>query len=364
MTVTTPARAGDTTAPVTSTSARANVCPTPSQPTPARAIPQSFSSRATPARADRPTTPTDVSPRAVDMALLEIRYLASNLDDLERIRIANSHRTKAWCREFGVDYDDRPPLALDATSADLEAAEHRAELALKRAWRKHPLAAWAKTIPGVGEKSMARLIALTGDPADRPNPAKLWAYCGHGNPNLKRRTGMSQADLFQLGNPLAKKTVWLIANNLMKDRRSPYRPVYDAAREQYATREDWTDAHRHMAALRRTGKAFLKDLWREARRLREESARAEGETTSIMRTPARADADTTPTTSTPARAIVSPSPNGQAPARAIPDPSPGDSTPARAIVGSTSIQTTPARAGDDPISVVESPARALEGARA
>lgn len=49
---------------------------------------------------------------------------------------------------------------------------------------------------------------------------------------------------------------------------SPYRVVYDRRRGHTAsTRPDWTDGHSHNDALRVAAKEFLKDLWREARRL-------------------------------------------------------------------------------------------------
>lgn len=40
-----------------------------------------------------------------------------------------------------------------------------------------------------------------------------------------------------------------------------YRMTYDQARERYATRDDWTDGHRHNASLRLVAKHILRDLW-------------------------------------------------------------------------------------------------------
>lgn len=50
----------------------------------------------------------------------------------------------------------------------------------------------------------------------------------------------------------------------MKQRRSPYREVYDQARASWVERET-SDAHKHQHALRCVAKAILKDLWVEAR---------------------------------------------------------------------------------------------------
>lgn len=182
--------------------------------------------------------------------------LAKMLDDLERVRIMNANRIGAHEREFGSS-----PPHLQVLQERLAAVEHETVLELQRAWRRHPLAAWAKGYVGLGEKSIARLIGTIGDPGERPNVAKLWAYCGHGNPNLKRAKGMTQEQAFALGNPAAKKQVYLIATCMLK---AGNRSVYDARRAATADR-DWTDGHKHADALRITGKTFLRDLWVAAR---------------------------------------------------------------------------------------------------
>lgn len=227
-------------------------------------------------------------PPARDALLVTIRHLGRTIDDLERLRIMNGNRVGAAQR----DGFDLPWMA--AVNVPLVAAEHAAELELKRAWRKHRLASWAKEVPGAGEVLMARLIAEIGDPAERPNPGKLLAYCGHGDPlrTGKVPKGATQEELFKRGNPHAKKAVWKLAYQFMRtvgtDRaaRSPYRDVYDARKAETAGKlherecvrcgpagkpalpgSEWSDAHRHADALRIVGKRFLIDLW-EADRAR------------------------------------------------------------------------------------------------
>jgi hypothetical protein len=220
---------------------------------------------------------------------LAIITLAELVDDLERIRIQTTNRIGALERTLGSSMPH-----LEVVADQLREVERQADLELRRAWRKDPLAPWAKGVPGAGERLMARLIATIGDPGDRENPAKLWAYCGHGDPARgRRRKGMSKEQLLSLGNPEAKKRVWLLALQFMKTPSSPYRAVYDDGRSRYAERlhespcvrcgpsgspalpgTPWTAGHQHAAALRLVGKRFLLDLWREARRLREESAAA------------------------------------------------------------------------------------------
>jgi hypothetical protein len=187
----------------------------------------------------------------------------------------------------------------------MRAVEHAAELELKRAWRRfdHPAVEWAKAIPGAGEVLMARLFAEIGDPGERPNPGKLLAYCGHGDPARAGRVpkNATQAELFKRGNPNAKKATWKLAYQFMRTvgspvsaseattptilaprraPRSPYRDIYDTRKADTEGKlhkascvrcgpaghpalpgSPWSDAHRHADALRIVGKRFLIDLW-------------------------------------------------------------------------------------------------------
>jgi hypothetical protein len=128
---------------------------------------------------DQAIEPTKPTARPPDPSLDTIRTLGRLLDDLERVRIMNSNRIGALERAFG---ESLPHLA--AISEPLEHAEHLAELELVRAWRKHPLAPWAKGQRGVGEKSIARLIAEIGDP--------LIGSVGHWETSNGQRTDETQ----------------------------------------------------------------------------------------------------------------------------------------------------------------------------
>lgn len=230
----------------------------------------------TPARAIVEAKPNGVPPARADVLLAAIRHLGGLLDDLELVRIANGNRIGAMERDLGDSF------GIDAIQPHLRAVEHQVKLELIRLWRKHSLAPWASDYRGLGEKSIARLVAIIGDPADRANVAKLWAYCGHGDPaRLVKRKGMTQAELFKQGNPRAKKQVWLVATSLLK---AGNRDVYNATRLKYqdATHQSacvrcgpagrpalpgsaLSDGHKHARALRATGKAFLLDLWLASR---------------------------------------------------------------------------------------------------
>jgi hypothetical protein len=221
----------------------------------------------------------------IDDLLLTIKTLGNELDDLERVRIMTSNRVGALTREFGSALPE-----LEIVEENLRLIEHVAELNLKRAWRKHPLAPWAKGIPGVGEKLIARLVAEIGAPSTRPNPAKLWAYCGLGDPARKRVKGMSQEEAFKMGNPRAKQICWLIGESFVRVNKGPYRDAYDQMRAKYAERihekpcircgpagkpappgSPWSLKHQHEAAKRYAVKMFLKDLWIASRQTPDEA---------------------------------------------------------------------------------------------
>lgn len=89
----------------------------------------------------------------------------------------------------------------------------------------------------------------------------------------------------------AKMRTFLIAESCIKNRESPYRSAYDATRQKYAgavhaaecircgpkgkpapVGSPLSDGHKHARALRAVAKEILKDLWREARRIHEETS--------------------------------------------------------------------------------------------
>lgn len=142
------------------------------------------------------------------------------------------------------------------------------------------------------------MLAAIGDPGSRCTVSQLWAYCGYhvlptnqsycdtqdapvgGDPSQSNQDSsdlhpilVGVAPKRQRGkqsnwNSTAKMRAYLIAESCMKQRRSPYRTVYDLRRAHTTlTHPEWTDGHRHNDALRITAKAILRDLWIEARRI-------------------------------------------------------------------------------------------------
>lgn len=247
----------------------------------------------------------DTTPSQAPLADPFLALAADVLDDLEQNRKANANRlghlTRLEADEDGVvrglGLDERHPdvAMLVAVIDSLKAVEHQAVLNLQRIMRRHPLGAWVQSeaCRGVGLKIAARLLAAIGDPylnmqtGEPRTVGQLWAYCGHGDPTRRKRKGMSQADLFAMGNPVAKMRVYLIAECCLKA-GGDFAEVYRARR---AVTEDrvhaadcvrcgpaghpakagspWSKAHQHADALRIVGKEFLRQLWVESKRLHE-----------------------------------------------------------------------------------------------
>jgi hypothetical protein len=238
-----------------------------------------------------------------ELAELLLRVASDALDGLERERVATGNRLESLRRVKGMA-GTAVEAELEALHAGLLELEHDATLALQRALRRHPLGPWVKRTVGVGEKQGARLLAAIGDPAARPNPAKLWQYCGHGDPARSRLRKGAKVE----HNPTAKMRVRLVAESCMKHRHSPYRAVYDCERAKWAER-DTTDGHRHAHALRIVGKAILLDLWREARAIDLSAPTLATPALRVEPVPARATVPATPMPGPPAQG--DPSRNGR-----------------------------------------------------
>lgn len=293
---------------------------TPAGQRPSSAPSTSASSFATPRVGPRWSTEAD--------ALLAL--LADVLLDMERTRIANENRLRSLRtvkQAGGLPGESALVELIDG----LLALEHRAELELKRAVRKHPLGPWVKRTVGVGEKQAGRLLGMLGDPYwhpvhDRPRlVSELWSYAGYGvvkfspgghllvEPHSGPATGGSISGGGDAGQLMAEaltrvagvapsrargqKAAWnaelrmrtyLIAESCMKQRTSPYRVVYDQGRERYREAlhaapckrcgpagkpapegSPLSDGHQHARALRLVSKALLRDLWAEAKAIHE-----------------------------------------------------------------------------------------------
>lgn len=264
--------------------------------------------------------------------------LAQQLNDLEGLRKAQANRVRILTRTdidkdgelrgFGLPEDNPTVLTLGHLLDGIESLEHETVLALQRTMRIHPLGAWQRSQKGVGEKTLARLLAVIGDPyvrMDTREPrtvSQLWAYCGlHTLPNpdfagtndssdthARRVSGAltSESNHFNRDALLvsvapgqflaarrrkgvqsnwsteAKTRAYLISEALVKagvrkDKETgertaltDYAQLYIDRRAHTAeTHPEWTPSHSQNDAMRILSKSLLKNLWREAKRIHE-----------------------------------------------------------------------------------------------
>lgn len=211
-----------------------------------------------------------------------VMLLAEAVDDLEQQRISTEHRLRSLEKYLGTA-DTREGQRMQDILTQLKELEKQTIKDLERAMSSHALGPFVERTYGVGYKQAARFLGTIGDPATRDRPYQLFRYCGFDVQNGKAPTrGMGQKTTW---NPVARSRVWLIADSVIKHRKSPYRTVYDDTRRKYADAvhqqpcvrcgpkgrpapagSPLNDGHKHARALRAVAKAFLLDLWREARK--------------------------------------------------------------------------------------------------
>lgn len=229
--------------------------------------------------------------------------LAQTLQDYETLRIAEEHRLRIFsmpsdvpdedgvCRGFGYAEDSNEVQIVKGLIDPLKDLEHRTVLSLQKRMRVNPIWPYFKDVRGVGEKTLARLMACIGDPYLRPlddgsyvprTVGQLWAYCGmHTMPNkdgeivaAKRMKGV-QANW----NTEAKTRLFLLSQNLLrqgirKDKDgnqfavTEYGQLYlDRRAHTAVTHPEWNPGHGLNDALRIMGKELLKHLWQAAREI-------------------------------------------------------------------------------------------------
>ena len=239
-----------------------------------------------------------------------LNMIAKHLDDIEGLRKATSNRlyfltntepdSDGVLRTLGMGDNDPVVRFVTETLAALDAQESETVKVLQKLMKEHPLGPWCKAQKGVGEKQLARLIAVIGDPywideaefeddegnvthrsARARTVSELWAYAGlHviGGESARRRKGVQSNWKTEI-----KTRAYLISEACVKAgvRKDPedetkrvgiseYGKVYLARRARTAeTHPDWTPGHSHNDALRIVSKEVLKGLWIESKRIRE-----------------------------------------------------------------------------------------------
>lgn len=222
------------------------------------------------------------------------RLAATEYRMIDRVRQKLLQQRAAWER-YGIVLP--PDLAgwFDEETAALDRMRVDCVAAVRAAWKDTDIAAFVDGTPGLGPMLLV-VLSLTPELDRFANPAKLWRYVGL---HAGRAAPMPSKDGRTRGmgyNPQLKAwLLWRLAEPCVKLRASPYRAVYDRARDKpemlpagqcmtcdaaYAKRKatgkggwdcanmggpHWKPAHARTHALGVTAKAILRDAWRVAR---------------------------------------------------------------------------------------------------
>jgi hypothetical protein len=235
-------------------------------------------------------------------------WMASKaLDELEATRKANENRLRQLQDPdtFALPADNPRVVAYAELVKSIKAVEDSTIKELEKTMRAHPFGEFQADLIGVGAKQLARLLAAIRDPYWNDNAGasrtfgQLKAYCGldvrNGEaPRLKRgqQCNWNSDAKMRLWN-IAAKTIMFdgaLDKNGKPRPRSPYRDVYDAAKEKYADTTHPTSCarcgpkgkpaqpgslrsagHQHACSIRLVMVAILRDLYDEAVRLHQTS---------------------------------------------------------------------------------------------
>ena len=260
----------------------------------------------------------------------ELRLLYTLFEDAQRSRVAHGERLRAILQgrsassltETTCDPDAILKAVRRGDSAGapriLERAytrafedEESAAAALRGVIEQHPVWRWLDDVKGIGHLLAARLLSRL-DITRARTPSAFWAYCGlatipgvayrcercglevayptgyqlKGAHHIKSGARECPGVLLPVGDEAstrvaprgsalggrasydahARNSCYLIGVSMLRC-GGDYRSFYDAEREKLTlSRPGWTLKRRHLAALRKMEKTFLRDLWLAWRR--------------------------------------------------------------------------------------------------
>jgi hypothetical protein len=155
----------------------------------------------------------------------------------------------------------------------LEEEERRHAKQLGKLALELPIAPWIDGICGLGEVSVARIVAELGDPGNYSNPAKCWKRlglavmggCRQGHVP-KEITGDERSAIYVAHgySPRRRSIVFVAVESLLR-KQNVYKTIYDN-RKVYEIPRVETAMHAHRRAQRYAGKRLILDLWREWRK--------------------------------------------------------------------------------------------------
>lgn len=216
-------------------------------------------------------------------------HYARQLWDLQKQRIGAGNRVAALERDGLGDHAAPARIIVE----QYEASEKAMDRELTRLIKQHPMRDWIEAQRGIGLPGFARLLGVTGDISRFGTVSKLWKYLGlhvvNGHaPKREKGVAWTHTDCtyWHLATckpdcttdhhpncapgvpgtayaPQGRVICHQLGEAIVKvGAGGPYRRAYDERKVIYESeRPEWTQAHRHNAAMRFAVKLLIKNLW-------------------------------------------------------------------------------------------------------
>lgn len=188
----------------------------------------------------------------------ELRWLTDVYTQSQKMRLANEGRKRALDQHA----DDGPEMKfLLELIQQFETIETLCKKRMSKSIEQHIAWPFLKRIKGLGPTLSCKLIGLIpeGFIEKADTVSKFWRFCGQAVIDGKAEKPVKGEKLHY--SVRMKTTLYLISGQFIKA-NSPYRLIYDEAKEYYAkNRPDWTKLRIHYASMRRMQRVFLHHLW-------------------------------------------------------------------------------------------------------
>ena len=190
----------------------------------------------------------------------DLRVMADLYYQIQKARVAMGNRKSAI--ERGVDSGDTAWLA--SWQERLHGMEAEIVGDMGRLLHEQPAWVWLKTVKGIGPTLGGKVIALIDDIGKFDTISKLWSFAGYGlYPDADGNLGIQKLTKGQKAtfNRRLKTAIYLVGSSFLKSGGRFSDVYYEAKRHYEQTHPEWTDGHRHNAAMRKMGKVYLACLW-------------------------------------------------------------------------------------------------------
>lgn len=187
-----------------------------------------------------------------------LRVLVDLRTVMQKNRIAFGLRIDAIKREAD-NADDRVLQNFGQWHERFLELEKHADGQIRDMAQDYPIVQQMVEVKGISFILAAKAVSLI-DISRAPTISALWRYAGYGLNRNGERDKPTKGEKLKYNNRL-KSTIYNISSSFLKA-NSPYREIYDIAKEKYELEKtDWTKLHRHLASMRKMSKMFLSHLW-------------------------------------------------------------------------------------------------------